>query len=238
MAPEEPEILDDRSFPVFRAKMDAAVQAGKNSTKAMKDKKKKARIVQKSSWCAQLKRAQCYLGVRPRGTTANKEEFHADPNATWEDSKEAQQAYEKAAGLILPDLDPAEAAPYEFDQSVVFVCVDVEAYERDQKKITEVGISTLDTLDIIKIPPGEGGIEWMKHIRARHFRIVETSHLRNREIYTRLCRKFPGAVWKQRMDLNQRSPAGNCCMLSPTFLNTWKVYISSSRHAECSQIRL
>ena len=35
----------------------------------------------------------------------------------------------------------------------------------DQTKITEIGISTLDTLDLINVPPGEGGAEWMKKIR-------------------------------------------------------------------------
>lgn len=57
---------EDRSFAAFKAKMEAAVQAGRNKTKSQKEKKKKERIVLKQSWCAQLKRAQCYLGVRPR----------------------------------------------------------------------------------------------------------------------------------------------------------------------------
>ena len=43
--------------------------------------------------------------------------------------------------------------------------MDIEAYEMDQTKITEIGVSTLDTLNLINVPPGEGGAEWMKKIR-------------------------------------------------------------------------
>lgn len=121
-------------------------------------------MVIKRGWCARLKRTQCYLGIRPRGT-ANKEEFHADPNYTWEQSQATQAAYEQAAWTRLPKLIPTSAAPYCFHQNIVFVCVDIEAYEMDQTKITEIGISTLDTLDLTNVPPGEGGAEWMKKIR-------------------------------------------------------------------------
>ena len=57
---------EDRSFAAFKAKMEAAVQATKNKTKSQKERKKKERVTQKQAWCAQLQRAQCYLGVRPR----------------------------------------------------------------------------------------------------------------------------------------------------------------------------
>ena len=62
----EAEVPEDRSFAAFKAKMEAAVQAGKNKTKSQKERKKKDRIVSKQTWCDQLKRTQCYLGLRPR----------------------------------------------------------------------------------------------------------------------------------------------------------------------------
>lgn len=186
---EEPEQVEDRSFPAFRRKMEAAIQAGKNSKKNARDKKRKERVSTKNAWCAELKRAQCYLGVRPRGNV-KVEEFHSNPNHTYEESLAAQEAYEKAAGIRLPQLIPTESAPYPFDKSVVFVCVDVEAYEKDQKKITEVGIATLDTQDLTHLPPGEGGGEWMKKIRARHFRIAEHAHLNNTDFISGCADKF------------------------------------------------
>lgn len=60
----EPEEVEDWSFPAFRHKMEAAILAGKNRQKAAKDKRRKDRVVTKRGWCAQLRRAQCYLGVR------------------------------------------------------------------------------------------------------------------------------------------------------------------------------
>ena len=62
----ETEVIEDRSFAAFKAKMEAAIQAGKNKTKSQKERKKKERIVSKQTWCDQLKRTQCYLGLRPR----------------------------------------------------------------------------------------------------------------------------------------------------------------------------
>lgn len=185
---EEPQV-EDRSFPAFRRKMEAAILAGKNRQKSAKDKKRRDRVATKRSWCAQLRRVQCYLGIRPRGTV-DKAAFHNNPNHTWEESQAAQQAYERAAGLKLPDLITTEPAPYPFDQDVVFVSVDVEAYEKDHHKVTEIGISTLDTLDLRNTPPGEGGSEWMKKIRSRHFRIAEHGYLRNTEFVSGCADRF------------------------------------------------
>jgi hypothetical protein len=63
----------------------------------------------------------------------------------------------------------------------VFICVDIEAYEKDHKIITEIGIATLDTEDLKAIAPGKDGVNWRKAIRARHFRILEYKHLQNRD---------------------------------------------------------
>lgn len=140
----------------------------------------------------QKKKAEtnCRYLCRPRGTTADINEFFNDPNLTHEESQAAQEAYERAAGLKLPQIMPTDLVPHAFDQGVVFVCVDIEAYEKDHRKITEVGISTLDTLDLKNTPPGAGGVEWMKKIRARHFRIVEYAHMNNHEFVAGCADKF------------------------------------------------
>src|SRR5205809_5235414 len=64
-----------------------------------------------------------------------------------------------------PILDPVSLVSYEQDGFVVFICVDVEAFEHNHSQITEIGISTLDTTEITNIPPGEGGENSMKVIR-------------------------------------------------------------------------
>lgn len=75
----------------------------------------------------------------------------------------------------------ASSAPFPYDRSVVFICVDVEAYEKDHSKITEVGIATLDICDIMHVAPGKDGEAWRSLIKARHFRVNEYAHLVNNE---------------------------------------------------------
>ncbi len=212
----DPQVLEDRTFPAFRRKMEAAILAGKNRQKNAKSKKKQDRVVQKRGWCAQLKRTQCYLGIRPRGT-ARKEDFHNDPNHTYEESQAAQAAYEKAAGLKLPTLIPTLPAPYSFDNQVVFVCVDVEAWEKDHKKVTEIGVSTLDTLDLVGTPPGEDGVDWMKKkIRARHFRIAEYAHLNNTDFVHGCADKFEDKFGKSEwISINEAPQVIASCFRHP-----------------------
>jgi hypothetical protein len=78
-------------------------------------------------------------------------------------------------------VDPSVPAPFTFDRSVVFVCVDVESYEKAHDKITEVGVATLDTRDLEGVAPGKDGDNWRPKIRARHFRIEQYKHLVNRD---------------------------------------------------------
>ena len=87
--------------------------------------------------------------------------------------------------------------PCTFDRSVVFVCVDVEAYEKDHKKITEVGIATLDTQHLENVAPGRDGENWRALIRARHFRIRDYAHLVNNE-YVSGC---PGSFFFGQSEL-------------------------------------
>ncbi|KAL8881635.1 MAG: hypothetical protein Q9192_007756 [Flavoplaca navasiana] len=180
---------DDRSFAAFKKKMEAAIEATKQKSKNQRDKKKKERIGTKQGWCEQLKRAQCYLGMRPR-TIPDLPNPMEDPNISPRELERAMKRYQLSKGVDLPDLIVAEPSPFTFQDDVVFVCVDVEAYEKDNRPITEIGVSTLDTNDLIGLSPGEGGKIWMKKIRSRHFRIKETAHLHNSEYVTGCADRF------------------------------------------------
>ncbi|KAI4177197.1 MAG: hypothetical protein LQ343_000680 [Gyalolechia ehrenbergii] len=181
--------IDDRSFAAFKKKMEEAVQAMKQKSKFQKNKKKKERITLKQSWCEQMKRAQCYLGVRPRKEPGMRDPA-SDPSIPIRELEQAVQRYNLSQCIELPDLDISEPAPFEFRSNVVFICVDVEAYEKNERPITEIGISTLDTSDLIGLPPGEVGKTWMKKIRTRHFRIKETAHLHNSEFVAGCADRF------------------------------------------------
>ena len=78
-------------------------------------------------------------------------------------------------------LDVEKPAPFDPEDSVIFISIDVEAFERNHNLITEIGIATLDMAEVTTISPGKGGVNWMNAIRARHFRIKEYEHLKNQE---------------------------------------------------------
>ncbi|KAF5847775.1 hypothetical protein GGP41_009017 [Bipolaris sorokiniana] len=148
-------ILQPAELEIFNQLMEDIAQVQKPKGKA-KAKRQQDRLAKNKIMAGQFKRAQRHLGLR-----------------------EAEQIYPSAELRSSSAVDPSMAAPFMFEQSVVFVCVDVESYEGAHHKITEVGVATLDTRDLQDIAPGENGKAWREMIRARHFRIKEYKHLVN-----------------------------------------------------------
>ncbi|KAL1796080.1 hypothetical protein ACET3X_006304 [Alternaria dauci] len=151
--------LEPHTLEGFKQLMANLADAQKAKSKATKQKRQEERMAKNKTMQDQLKRAGRYLGVR--GSLQN-----------------------SSPSTKSPAIDPSMPAPFPFDQDVVFVCVDVESYERAHHKITEVGVATLDTRELVGVPPGENGAEWRNKIRARHFRINEYKHLRNSDFVT------------------------------------------------------
>lgn len=180
----------DRSFKAFKEKMEAALDASKNKSKASKAKKQGERIQLKQKWCRELKRTQRYLGLRPRRTATAKDDPLQKAELSWTELQDARKEHALAAGQTLPPIAVDEAMPYPCDKDVVFVCVDVESYERSHNIITEIGVSTLDSRDLQGIPPGEDGKAWRGIIRARHFRIQEHAHLINTDFVSGCADRF------------------------------------------------
>lgn len=213
----ENEVLDERSFTAFKKKIEASIEVGKNRSKSAKEKRKNERVVVKKSWCAQLKRAQRYLGVRPCRTATEQDDPLQRIDLPWEEMEKARKAYELAAGIDLPDWDVTAPAPHRCDLDVVFVCVDVEAYEREPRPITEIGISSLDTRDLMNVAPGEGGMAWLSKIRSRHFRIRETSHLRNTEFVAGCADRFEKAFGTSEWISKKEAPKVVASCFRPPF---------------------
>ncbi|KAI0143541.1 hypothetical protein GGR57DRAFT_518358 [Xylariaceae sp. FL1272] len=114
------------------------------------------------SWSRMVKRVQQYLGLRqPRLDQISTQ----DPTLEWNVN-------------LPPKFKPRD--------SVRFVCVDVEAYERNNDIITEFGFAILDTEDVEDVAPGERGEDWFPMIEAHHIRISEYSYMTNSE-YVKGC---------------------------------------------------
>ena len=122
--------------------------------------------------CRALKRTQRYFGLRLREQRVDSES--SKWNAVEKVDFEAQHVVFSCEGL---DVGQPVAHPLESD--ILFVCIDIEADELNHSNITEIGVSTLDTRDLVGDAPGEGGANWRAKIRARHFRINEYKHLVN-----------------------------------------------------------
>jgi hypothetical protein len=144
----------------FNQLIEDLTEVQKSKSRATKVKKQVECLDKNKSMADQFKRAQRYLGLRS--------------------TVQADQAPASQSTAI----DASLPAPFAFEQSVVFVCVDVESHERAHHKITEVGIATLDTRDLVGVAPGENGEAWREKIRARHFRINEHRHLVNSDFVT------------------------------------------------------
>lgn len=127
---------------------------GSGKGKTRKKKKAVERIENRKDWGHQTKRVQRYLGLREKISPTVQKLTNIDVNA---------------------------AVPFENEGTIVFICVDVETYEKSPGLVTELGFAILDTQDLVGVPPGEGGQDWFKLIQARHLRIKEYSYMRNTE---------------------------------------------------------
>ncbi|ESZ98015.1 hypothetical protein SBOR_1546 [Sclerotinia borealis F-4128] len=151
--------LVDTSLEAFRAKIEALNITAKNKKAANKEKQRIDRIAKQQAWKDSTKRVQRYLGLRKRSDDSSPAGHNtADDNTFY---------------------DPEHPTKFMMEDAVVFVCIDVEAYELNNNIITEIGIATLDVLDIANMEPGILGENWRKAIRARHFRIKEHMHFNN-----------------------------------------------------------
>ena len=65
-------------------------------------------------------------------------------------------------------------------KDATFVCIDCEAFEDDQTKVTEIGVAVLDTRDIRGVQPQQNAEKWIAKIKCAHYRPIQYSTLLNR----------------------------------------------------------
>ncbi|KAH8815693.1 hypothetical protein F5884DRAFT_627218, partial [Xylogone sp. PMI_703] len=155
---------------LFRAKMNLITKAPQ-PRKSKQEKKEAARIRKQKSLRHTVEKVRKHLGLL-------KKEHDLEPDIE-------DHTYKPASFTF----DPSGVTPYE-QESVIFICVDVEAWEHNRSIITEVGIATLDTEDLKSIPPGENASNWRNFIRARHFRISEHKHYNNSQYVSGCADRF------------------------------------------------
>src|SRR5579862_437680 len=149
---------DDRSFSAFKRYIEQVEQEKRVKQAASEAKKHADSLTNHRKCYQQVYRAQRYLGLR----------------------------HQHQRGLGLEDFAQLSLANQDVNPQVVFVAVDVESFEHAHHKITEVGISMLDTLDLQEIAVGGRRNEWMTKIHSRHLRIREYAHLVNKR-YVKGC---------------------------------------------------
>ncbi|KAK3322531.1 hypothetical protein B0H66DRAFT_207375 [Apodospora peruviana] len=118
--------------------------------KTQSDKNRHKRIQSHRLWGKSIKRVQRYLGLRQKSSDVT--------------TLSAPQS-----------LDLHSPIAFQFEDSVLFVAIDIEAYEFNQDLLTEIGIAVLDTNQTASVAPGEKGENWFPLIHARHLRVKENS---------------------------------------------------------------
>jgi hypothetical protein len=87
--------------------------------------------------------------------------------------------------------------------NVVLICIDCEAYEHDQAKVTEIGVAVLDMRDLWNIEPSRLSEEGPGFIKSAHYRPVEFSRLVNKR-FVHGCPKafgFGTSTWVRTTDV-------------------------------------
>lgn len=133
------------------------------------------------------RRLNSIFGIQEKGKkTKNNQQKRRNLHLTWGRNVKRVQRYLGLRRRVLSNpegpftpLDLTQPTGIEPEKSVVFVAIDLEAYELDQSIITEVGLAILDTAKMSNVAPGEGSKNWFDLIEARHIRVKEFSWAQN-----------------------------------------------------------
>ncbi len=134
------------------------------------------RLSKQNEWRHQVKRTQGYLGLHTMQNPISESVAAVFPDIS--NLSLTGPAYEKGSGL--PETDGFNPQRANTESWVLFISIDVEALEYNQRLITEIAVSTLATKDLVQIQPGVRGSNWVEKIRSHHFRIREHGHLENK----------------------------------------------------------
>ncbi|KAJ5267051.1 hypothetical protein N7478_009859 [Penicillium angulare] len=123
------------------------------------EKRAEVRMERQLQLTRTLELLQTWLGLRRRCVTALNQE----------------------QDLLQPPINVLMAAPYPFEDDILFIGIDCEWMERSSENLTEVGLSILDTRDLANLPPSDYGANWKKRIKSHHLRVSEYEYHVNNE---------------------------------------------------------
>ncbi|KAF9889100.1 hypothetical protein FE257_008077 [Aspergillus nanangensis] len=172
----------DEDYIAFEQMMEPACSAAKPKNKSSKAKQQ-SRLQNQIRVVEGLAHVQRYLGLR-NPDPCEQPPKHED--LTW-----GGQNYQETISANHPPPHPQtfdlkRPAPHAFWKDAVFISVDIESNERCHTQVTEVGISMLDTRDLVGVPPGQEGGQWRARVKSRHLRVREYNHIVN-HIYVAGC---------------------------------------------------
>ncbi|GIJ87804.1 hypothetical protein Asppvi_006717 [Aspergillus pseudoviridinutans] len=180
---EPPTDMDEARL-AYEQMIEYGINASKNKSrsKASKAKKQQIRLQAETELVQTRKKMHCYLGLQSYHSLDLPELID---ERSWEEKRDEDcsmaQRLDNAGDTGIPRLDMDHPAMFPFWNEPVFISIDVECNERCHEQVTEVGISTLDTVDLVGIPPGENAENWTSRIRSRHLRVREYGHIVNRQ---------------------------------------------------------
>ena len=132
-------LVEPRVFEEFEKKNKQSIATVKTKKNTHKQAARDARM---KKWQACLGRVQAYFGLRPA----------LQPNVP-------QPSFANGQIRAIDVLRPVKWA---FQTAPIFISIDLEWMDRygAMGSLTEVGISTLDMLDLEGVPPGDYGEQW------------------------------------------------------------------------------
>lgn len=221
----------EKTLEAFKEKIEVAINATRQkNSKASKEAKREQRAVRQQDMGRAFRRAQRYLGLRPKTAAEGIFMLLRISGCSEFVLIKGTDGLDRIYSPEPRPINVTDNSPFPFDGDVIFIAVDAEAWERNHNIVTEIGFATLDTRDLHNIPPGKNGENWRDKIRARHFRIEEYMHLGNHEFVQGCADRFDFGTSEFISQQDSPRVVANC--FKPPYSAVEADQIASSNTAE------
>ena len=203
-APEHKVSAPDDEYLAYATMLESGWEAVKGKRTKVSKEKMAQRVQKERDRLVCLRRLQRYLGLRGDAIVPG-----SSSNGS---STEAQESFPDTKRETM---DENQSTPHPFWKEPIFISVDMECNERCHSQVTEVGISVLDTRDLVGVPPGENCNYWRRRIQSRHLRVREHGHIVNRDFVPGCPKDFQFGT-SEWVDLVQLGDTVRACFQAPS----------------------